>query len=135
MFARQRSWVYAAAAGEVHYLRTRTQTVRSFDQRFSVGIEPSGRHESASGSSAVDGVPCRVEQAEGGPAASAASTAKLFASEALVQSCLDAVQIHGGYGFTTEYGVERELRDAVGSRLYSGTSDIQRAIIARSMGL
>ncbi len=72
---------------------------------------------------------------QGGPAAAAAAAAKLFASEALVQSCLDAVQVHGGYGFTTEYGVERELRDAVGSRLYSGTSDIQRAIIARSLGL
>lgn len=78
-----------------------------------------------------------TKQKGGTPAAvaSAASAAKLYASEALVQSCLDAVQIHGGYGFTTEYGVERELRDAVGSRLYSGTSDIQRAIIARSMGL
>jgi alkylation response protein AidB-like acyl-CoA dehydrogenase len=72
---------------------------------------------------------------QGCPAAAAASIAKLFASEALVQSCLDAVQVRGGYGFTTEYGVERELRDAVGSRLYSGTSDIQRAIIARSLGL
>jgi len=37
-----------------------------------------------------------------------------------VQSCLDAVQVHGGYGYTTEYGVERQLRDAVGSRIYSG---------------
>jgi hypothetical protein len=72
---------------------------------------------------------------QGCPAAAAASVAKLFASEALVQSCLDAVQVRGGYGFTTEYGVERELRDAVGSRLYSGTSDIQRAIIARALGL
>jgi alkylation response protein AidB-like acyl-CoA dehydrogenase len=72
---------------------------------------------------------------QGGPAASESSAAKLFASEALVQSCLDAVQVHGGYGYTTEYGVERELRDAIGSRLYSGTSDIQRAIIARSLGL
>ncbi len=72
---------------------------------------------------------------QGCPAAAAASVAKLFASEALVQSCLDAVQVRGGYGFTTEYGVERGLRDAVGSRLYSGTSDIQRAIIARSLGL
>ena len=59
----------------------------------------------------------------------------LFASEALVQSCLDAVQVHGGYGYTTEYGMERQLRDAVGSRIYSGTSDIQRAIIARSLGV
>jgi hypothetical protein len=72
---------------------------------------------------------------QGCAAAAEASMAKLFASEALVQSCLDAVQVHGGYGFTTEYGVERALRDAVGSRLYSGTSDIQRAIIARSLGL
>jgi alkylation response protein AidB-like acyl-CoA dehydrogenase len=72
---------------------------------------------------------------QGGPSAAAASAAKLFASEALVQSCLDAVQVHGGYGYTTEYGVERELRDAIGSRLYSGTSDIQRAIIARSLGV
>ena len=52
-----------------------------------------------------------------------------------MQSCLDAVQLLGGYGFTTEYGAERALRDAVGSRLYSGTSDIQRAIIARGLGL
>lgn len=72
---------------------------------------------------------------QGCAAASEASEAKLFASEALVQSCLDAVQVHGGYGFTTEYGVERSLRDAVGSRLYSGTSDIQRAIIARGLGI
>jgi alkylation response protein AidB-like acyl-CoA dehydrogenase len=61
--------------------------------------------------------------------------AKLFLSESLVQSCLDAVQIFGGYGFTTEYELERDLRDAVGSRLYSGTSEIQHQLIARSMGL
>jgi alkylation response protein AidB-like acyl-CoA dehydrogenase len=61
--------------------------------------------------------------------------AKLYLSEAWVRSCLDAVQVHGGYGYTTEYEVERDLRDAVGSTLYSGTSEIQRAIIARQMGL
>ena len=71
----------------------------------------------------------------GGPAGASSSAAKLFASEALVQSCLDAVQVHGGYGYTTEYAMERQLRDAVGSRIYSGTSDIQRAIIARALGL
>jgi alkylation response protein AidB-like acyl-CoA dehydrogenase len=64
-----------------------------------------------------------------------ASIAKLFVSEALVQSMLDAVQIHGGYGYMTEQGVERDLRDAIGSTLYSGTSDIQRNIIARCLGL
>jgi len=64
-----------------------------------------------------------------------AALAKLYVSEAFVQSCLDAVQIHGGYGFTTDYQFERQLRDAVGGTLYSGTSEIQRTIIARKLGL
>lgn len=64
-----------------------------------------------------------------------AAIAKLFVSEALVCTGLDAVQVRGGYGFTTEYEVERDLRDAIGSTLYSGTSEIQRNLIARSLGL
>jgi alkylation response protein AidB-like acyl-CoA dehydrogenase len=64
-----------------------------------------------------------------------ASVAKLFASESLVNAALSAVQVHGGYGFMTEYEVERALRDAVGSTLYSGTSEMQRNIIARWLGL
>lgn len=61
--------------------------------------------------------------------------AKLYVSEAYVASSLDAVRVFGGYGYTAEYDVERMLRDAVGSVLYSGTSDIQRNIIARWLGL
>lgn len=61
--------------------------------------------------------------------------AKLYLSECFLRSSLDALQIFGGYGFMTEYEVEREVRDAVGSRLYSGTSDIQRNIIAGGLGL
>ena len=64
-----------------------------------------------------------------------AAVAKLYLSEAWVQSCLDAIQIHGGYGFTIEYEIERDLRDSVGGTLYSGTSEIQRNIIARKLGL
>jgi alkylation response protein AidB-like acyl-CoA dehydrogenase len=64
-----------------------------------------------------------------------AAMAKLFVSESLVQSALATVQIHGGYGFMTEYEVERALRDAVGSTIYSGTSEMQRNIIARWLGL
>jgi hypothetical protein len=64
-----------------------------------------------------------------------ASLAKLFVSEALVETALSAVQVLGGYGFMTEYDVERPLRDAVGSTLYSGTSEMQRNIIARWLGL
>ena len=61
--------------------------------------------------------------------------AKLYISEAAVQTALDAIQVHGGYGFMREYEVERDLRDAIGGRLYSGTSEIQRMIIARQLGL
>jgi len=64
-----------------------------------------------------------------------AAMAKLFVSESLVQAALSAVQVHGGYGFMTEFEVERALRDAVGSTLYSGTSEMQRNIIARWLGL
>ena len=50
-------------------------------------------------------------------------------------TALDTVQIHGGYGFMAEYDVERALRDAVGATIYSGTSEMQRNIIARWLGL
>jgi alkylation response protein AidB-like acyl-CoA dehydrogenase len=64
-----------------------------------------------------------------------AAMAKLHVSQCYVQSGLDAIQIFGGYGYMTEQQVERDLRDAVGSALYSGTSEIQRNIIARALGL
>jgi alkylation response protein AidB-like acyl-CoA dehydrogenase len=64
-----------------------------------------------------------------------AAIAKLFVSESLVQAALATVQVHGGYGYMTEYEVERALRDAVGSTIYSGTSEMQRNIIARWLGL
>jgi alkylation response protein AidB-like acyl-CoA dehydrogenase len=64
-----------------------------------------------------------------------AAMAKLQISESWVKCCEDAIQIHGGYGYMVEYEVERELRDAIGSKLYSGTSEIQRNIIASLIGL
>lgn len=71
----------------------------------------------------------------GKPAVMEAALAKLYLSESFVQSSLDAVRTYGGYGYMTEMEVERDLRDAVGGLLYSGTSDIQRMIIARWLGL
>ncbi len=70
-----------------------------------------------------------------GKATMDAAIAKLHVTESLVQCCLDAVQIHGGYGYTTEFEVERDLRDSIASTIYSGTSEIQRNIIARYLGL
>jgi hypothetical protein len=71
----------------------------------------------------------------GKPAVMEAALAKLYLSESFVQSGLDAIKIRGGYGYMTEFEVERDLRDAIGGTLYSGTSDIQRNIIARLLGL
>jgi alkylation response protein AidB-like acyl-CoA dehydrogenase len=63
------------------------------------------------------------------------SVAKLFISESLKQACLDAVQIRGGYGYMTEYEVERDLRDSIATTVYSGTSEMQANTIARLAGL
>jgi alkylation response protein AidB-like acyl-CoA dehydrogenase len=72
---------------------------------------------------------------QGKRAALESSIAKLFISEALKKACLDAVQIHGGYGFTKEYNLERDLRDSVAATIYSGTSEMQQSIISRLIGL
>ena len=64
-----------------------------------------------------------------------ASMTKLFVSESLVNAALSTIQIYGGNGYMTETEVERALRDAVGSTIYSGTSEMQRNIIARWLGL
>lgn len=64
-----------------------------------------------------------------------ASVGKLFVSESLKQACLDAVQIHGGYGYMQECDLERDLRDSVAATIYSGTSEMQHNIIARMLGL
>jgi alkylation response protein AidB-like acyl-CoA dehydrogenase len=61
------------------------------------------------------------------------SMAKLFASEAAVQIALEAVQIHGGYGYIKEYAVERYLRDSKLGTIGEGTSEVQRLVIAREL--
>jgi alkylation response protein AidB-like acyl-CoA dehydrogenase len=67
------------------------------------------------------------------PFGSEAAMAKLFASRVAVQSALEAIQIHGGYGYVREYLVERYLRDAKITEIYEGTSEIQHVVIARSL--
>jgi butyryl-CoA dehydrogenase len=69
----------------------------------------------------------------GEPFAIEASKAKLFASTAARKHAAEAVQIHGGYGYTTEFAVERYYRDAKITEIYEGTSEIQQVIVARSL--
>ena len=69
------------------------------------------------------GLPCLKE----------ASMAKLFASEMAERVCSDAIQIHGGYGYVTDFPVERIYRDVRVCQIYEGTSDIQRLVIGRAL--
>jgi butyryl-CoA dehydrogenase len=70
-----------------------------------------------------NGLPHKVEAAK----------AKLFCSELAMRATIKAVQVHGGYGYTTDYPVERMMRDAKVCEIGEGTSEIQRLVIARSI--
>jgi alkylation response protein AidB-like acyl-CoA dehydrogenase len=74
-------------------------------------------------------------RAHRGTATREAAIAKLAVSEAYVEVCRSAMQIFGGYGYTAEYEIERELRDALAATLYVGTSEIQRNLVAGLRGL
>ena len=63
----------------------------------------------------------------------ASSMAKLFASEVAMKTTVEAIQIHGGYGYVKEYHVERLMRDAKITQIYEGTSEVQRVVIARDI--
>ncbi len=69
----------------------------------------------------------------GEPYAQAAAMAKLFASDVAMKTTVEAVQVHGGYGYVKEYHVERLMRDAKITQIYEGTSEIQKLIISRQL--
>ena len=72
---------------------------------------------------------------QGRPFTKEAAFAKLYASEMAFRTCNQSIQIHGGYGYMKEYGVERMLRDAKLMEIGEGTSEIQRLVIARQLGI
>jgi butyryl-CoA dehydrogenase len=124
----------AAAATEaaVGYARERT----------SFGV-PIGRHQMvqwmlADMATALEAARLLTWQAAwlkdmGRPFAAAASMAKLYAAEIAMKVATDAVQVHGGYGFITDYPVERHFRDAKITQIYEGTSQIQKLVVARHL--
>ena len=63
----------------------------------------------------------------------ASAMAKVFSSEVAMRTTVEAVQIHGGYGFVKEYHVERLMRDAKITQIYEGTSEVQRIVISRAL--
>jgi alkylation response protein AidB-like acyl-CoA dehydrogenase len=70
----------------------------------------------------------------GTPCLKEAAMAKLFASEMAEEVCSDAIQIHGGYGYVSDFPVERIYRDVRVCQIYEGTSDVQRLVISRQIG-
>jgi alkylation response protein AidB-like acyl-CoA dehydrogenase len=59
--------------------------------------------------------------------------AKLYASKVAMETTVEAIQVHGGYGYVKEYHVERLMRDAKITQIYEGTSEIQKVVISRSV--
>ena len=70
---------------------------------------------------------------EGKDYTQASAMAKVFASEVAMKTTVQAVQVHGGYGYVKEYHVERLMRDAKITEIYEGTSEIQRIVISRGI--
>ena len=118
------------------------EAVRYANQRQQFGV-PLARHQAiqmmiADMATDVDAARMMVYRAallkdQGAPVSRAAAQAKLFASEAACRVTDLAVQIHGGYGYSKAYAVERYYRDARVTRIYEGTSEVHRMVIAREV--
>ena len=63
----------------------------------------------------------------------ASAMAKVYASRVAMETTVEAVQVHGGYGFVKEYHVERLMRDAKITQIYEGTTEVQKIVISRSV--
>lgn len=138
----ERSCLFAAYIGQME--RQLEQSLRYVQARRQFG-KPLGRHQAVA--HRLADMKLRLESArlllyracwlldQGKNAQLETSLAKLAISEAAIQGGLDAVHIHGARGFTKEYGVEQMLRDAIPGTIFSGTSEMQRDIIAGELGL
>ena len=138
----ERLMIMASALGSMEHLLERCT---SYVKERKVGGSSIGKHQAVA-HKLVD-MELRLEAAraalyraawlkgEEGAAMRESAMAKVVASEAYVHNCRAAIQLHGAYGYMVEYELERELRDATASTLYSGTSEVQRNIIAALKGI
>jgi alkylation response protein AidB-like acyl-CoA dehydrogenase len=138
----ERSCILASAVGSMQ--RQLEQCIAYAKERRTFG-KPIGKHQAVS--HVIAEMKLRLETSRlllyrlgwvkqgGKPAPMESALVKLHLSESYMRSSMDALQIHGGMGYMTEVQLEREVRDAIAGRIYSGTSDIQRNLIAAHLGL
>jgi len=138
----ERSFILASAVGTMDWLVERCVGYARSRKQFG---QPIGKFQSVS-NKIVD-MKLRADTSRlllyhlawlrttGKSTATESAMAKLHISECFVQTSLDALQVHGGYGYLVDCELERQVRDALASRIYSGTSEIQRAVVARRLGL
>jgi alkylation response protein AidB-like acyl-CoA dehydrogenase len=138
----ERSFIFASHIGSM--ARQLDEAVAHAKQRRQFG-QPIGRFQSVS--NRVADMKLRLETAQlmlhkaawlmdqGGDTTLYSALAKLHLGESFLASSVDAMRIHGARGYLSEFGIERDLRDAAGGVIYSGTSDIQRQLIAKLLGL
>jgi alkylation response protein AidB-like acyl-CoA dehydrogenase len=139
---RERSLIMACAVGTME--RNLERCIRHAHERRQFG-QTIGKFQSVS--NRIVDMKLRLETArlliyrlgwlmdQGRPGALDSALVKLYLSECFVESSQDALRVLGGYGYMSEYDVEQDVRDAFGGVLYSGTSDIQRNLVARHLGL
>jgi len=138
----ERSCILASAVGTMQ--RQLDRSISYAKERRQFG-QPIGRFEAVS--HRIADMKLRIETSRllmyrlswlkraGEPAPLESALVKLHLSESFLTTSLDTLQVHGGYGYMTESEIERDVRDAVASRIYSGTSDIQRNLVAAHLGL
>ena len=123
----------AALEAAVAYAKERVQFGKKLIEHPSVGNQLADMQTRLNAARLLVLHAARMRSA-GLPCLSEASQAKLFASEAAEWICSHAIQVHGGYGYLEDYPVARHYRDARITQIYEGTSEIQRLLIARSLG-
>ena len=123
----------AAFEAALAYARERTQFGKKLIEHQSIGNMLADMHTRLNAARMLVLHAARMRN-QGLPCLSEASQAKLYASELAEWACSKAIQVHGGYGYLEDYPVERHYRDARITQIYEGTSEIQRLLIARTLG-
>ena len=134
VFATQVGAMQRQLEGAVHYARTREQGGQPIGAYQAVAhriVDMKQQHETAR----LFVYRAALAAVTGSDVPTTAAFAKLVGCDAGIAAAMSAVSVHGATGYVSEFEVERDLRDAIGGLVYSGTSDIQRNIIARLLGL